>query len=108
ERVGERLALGEPAGDRSLVRGGGGERLRGELAPRPEREAAVTPQLVEDEAVALRPAYRRAVGEVLRGAAQHRRPADVDHLDRLLLGHTPLRGDVREGVEVDADQVERL
>ena len=58
--------------------------------------------------VVLGAAERRHVGEVLRRAAQHRRPADVDHLDRLLLADAVPRGDLVERVEVDADQVEQL
>ena len=65
-------------------------------------------QLLEDLGVALRRADRRDVGEVLRGRAEHRRPADVDHLDRVRLGDAVARGDLREGVEADADEVDRL
>jgi hypothetical protein len=45
--------------------------------------------------------------EVLRRRAQHRRAADVDHLDRVLLADVSPRGDLPERVEVDADEVER-
>ena len=48
------------------------------------------------------------MGEVLRRAAQHRRPADVDHLDRLLLADAVLARDLLERVQVDADEVEQL
>jgi hypothetical protein len=48
------------------------------------------------------------VGEVLRGRAQHRRPADVDHLDRVFLADRAAGDDVLERVEVDADEVDRL
>ena len=48
------------------------------------------------------------MGEVLRRAAQHRRPADVDHLDRLLLADAVLPRDLLERVQVDADEVEQL
>src|SRR5206468_7105389 len=58
--------------------------------------------------VAFRLADRRYVGEVLCGSAQHRGAADVDHLDGVLLGHAFARGDLRERVEVDADEVERV
>ena len=76
-------------------------RVAGESPP-------VALQLLEHGLVALRARHRRDVGEVLRGGAQQRGPADVDHLDRLLLGHAALRGDLGEGVEVDDDEVERL
>ena len=45
--------------------------------------------------------------EVLRRAAQHRGPADVDHLDGFLLAHAVAAGDFAERIEVDADDVER-
>ena len=45
--------------------------------------------------------------EVLRGAAQHRGPADVDHLDGFLLADAVAAGDLAERIEVDADDVER-
>ena len=84
------------------------ERLRREPAARVERELAARAQLLEHVVVLLGPADGRAVGEVLRRAAQHRRAADVDHLDRLRLGHPAPRRDLLERIEVDADEVERL
>jgi hypothetical protein len=48
------------------------------------------------------------VREVLGGGAQHRRPADVNHLDGVFHSGAALRGDRAEGIEVDADEVERL
>jgi hypothetical protein len=107
ERVRQRLDVAEPARDRGLVRSGRRERLRRERASRRERELTRLAQLCEHGRVPLGAADRRAVGEVLRRAAQHRRPADVDHLDRVLLADPPLRRHLREGVEVHADEVER-
>ena len=46
--------------------------------------------------------------EVLRGCAEQRRSADVDHLDRVLLARVASVRGRREGIEVDADHVERL
>jgi hypothetical protein len=46
--------------------------------------------------------------EVLRRRAKHRRAADVDHLDGLLLADVLAAGDLSERVEVHADEVERL
>jgi hypothetical protein len=46
------------------------------------------------------------VREVLRRPAQHRRPADVDHLDGLLLADAVLPRHLLERVEVDAHEVE--
>jgi len=57
---------------------------------RVERELAVLAELGEHGLVALRPRNGGDVREVLRRRAEKRRPADVDHLDRLLLGHAAL------------------
>ena len=66
DRLGKRLSLGEPRRDGGLVRRGRGERLGCELAPGLERECPVRAKLVEDEAVAFRPADGSDVREVLR------------------------------------------
>ena len=58
--------------------------------------------------VLLGVAHRGDVREVLRRRAQHRRPADVDHLDGVLHARSVLRDDRAERIEVDADEVERL
>ena len=60
-------------------------------------ERAVDAQLVEHQVVLLGRGTRDHVREVLRRGAQHRRAADVDHLDRLGLGHAAAAGDGREG-----------
>ncbi len=52
-------------------------------------------------------ANRCDVREVLRRRAQHRRSADVDHLDGVLLANAVARHDLREGIEVHAHQIER-
>src|SRR6266404_1225707 len=108
ERLWERLTVSEPRRDRRLVCGGRRERLGGELSLRVERELALGAQLVEDEAVALRPADGSTVGEILRCTAQHRWAADVDHLDGLRFGDALLRGDLLERIEIDADEIEGL
>ena len=97
EPVGERLAR-EPGGDRGVVAGGEAERLGREPPPRLLGHAAAA-QLLEHARVLVRPADGRDVRVVLRRRAQHRRSADVDHLD------LPL---ALERVEVHADDVERL
>ena len=108
ERLGERLGRGEPAGDCSLVRGRHLEGLGRQPPPRVDRELALGLQLSEHLLVALRSRDRRNVREVLRRRAQHRRAADVDHLDRFLLLRAVPRRHLEEGVEVHADEVERL
>ena len=92
QEIRERVAVGEPARDRRLVRGGHRERLGGQRAAGLERDHARFAELREDRPVALRSADGRDVGEVLRRRAQHRRAADVDHLDRVLLADA-LSGD---------------
>ena len=104
----ERLASREPGRDRRLVRGRGRERGRRETPARLQRDHAGLAQLRQHGLVVLGPADRRHVGEVLRRAAQHRRPADVDHLDGLLLADAVLPRDLLERVQVDADEVEQL
>src|ERR671937_548779 len=49
----------------------------------------------------------RDMRKVLRGGAQHRGPADVDHLDSVFFPHAVPRDRVAERIEVDADEVER-
>src|SRR6266571_5104232 len=100
----EGLDITEPAGDRSFVRGGRRECLRRQRSSCLAGEVALLPQLGEHRLVPLRPTYRGDMGEVLRGAAQHRRPADVDHLDSLLLPDAVTAGDLAERIEVDADE----
>jgi hypothetical protein len=53
-------------------------------------------------------AQGRAVREVLRRAAEHRRAADVDHLHGFLLADAVPTRDLAERIEVHADEVERL
>src|SRR5439155_22480694 len=77
-----------------------------ERPARLDGELARTSQLLEDRPVARRPANRSAVREVLRSTAQHRRAADVDHLDGFLLPHAVAARDVAERIEVHADEVE--
>ena len=103
----ERVDVAEPARDRRLVGRRGREGLRSEHAAGLAGDTARLAQLGEDRAVALGLAHGRDVREVLGRRAQHRRAADVDHLDRVLLLDAAPRDDLREGVEVDADEVER-
>src|SRR5262249_52208370 len=89
-----------------LVRSGDREGLGGEQAARLQREPAVAAQLVEDALVLGTAADRRHVREVFRRRAQHRRAADVDDLDRVLLAHAVAGDGLAERGEVDADQVD--
>ena len=104
----ERLRLAEPVCDRRLVRRRRLERLAGEPLPRPGPRVAVRPQLREDVLVLARTGDDGDVREVLRRRTQHRRAADVDHLHDLRLGRVRPAGRRREGIERDADEVDRL
>ena len=104
----EPFVAGEPRGDRRLVGGTRRERLCGERAASLERHLAVLAKLAQHDLVLARVADHGDVREVLRGGAQHRRAADVDHLDRLFLGRPDPRRKRREWIEVDADDLERL
>ena len=108
ERLGEMPVVAEPRRDRRLVRGCHRECLGREPPPSVAGEPAVLAQLLEHLLVLLRARDGRHVLEVLCRRAQHRRPADVDHLDGLLLVHAPLRDRGAERIEVDADEVERF
>ena len=77
-------------------------------ARRVSGESGPVAELGEHGVVLLGPADRRDVREVLRGAAKHRGPADVDHLDDVRLLDVDPAGERGERVEVDADEVERL
>ena len=108
---GEVLVLGrEPAADRGVVTGGLGERLVGQPVPGRGRElgAAALLQLGADRVVGLGLDDHRDALMVLGGGADHRRAADVDVLDRHLRRHVAGGDGLLEGVEVDADEVDRL
>ena len=106
QRLWERFDVREPACDCSLVRRGRCERLRRQRSPRFAREVTSLLQFGEHKVVALRAADRSDVREVLGGAAQHRRPTDIDHLDRFLLPDAEAACDFAEWIEVHADEVE--
>ena len=104
----EALAIGEPGRDRRLVGRGGRERLGGKRPTRLERQVTAPLELGQDRVVLRGRADRNHVGEVLRRRPEQRRPADVDHLDGLLLARVLAPGDRVERVEVHADEVDRL
>jgi hypothetical protein len=108
EALREGLAIGEPGRNRGLVDRRGGERFRGENAARRQRDLAALGELLEDDVVLHRRGDRHDVHEVLGRRAKHRGASDVDHLDRVLLTRVLPPGDLVEGIEVDADEVDRL
>ena len=73
-----------------------------ETAPSPLRK------LGEEAVVVARVDEDGQTGEVLGRRPDHRRPADVDHLDRLRLGDPGARDRALERVEVDHHEVEAL
>ncbi len=99
--------VGEPVGDRGIVGGGAGIGLGGEAAAqRPRGRATVGGELVEHALVVGGFDDDGDIVMVLRGGADHRRAADVDVLDAVVIGLAG--GDRRlERVEVDDEQVDR-
>src|SRR5207245_10470907 len=97
----------EAGGDRRVVRGGVAEGLGGEHATGLERDVAPLLQLVEHRGVPLRARDDDNLLIVLRRRAEDRGAADVDLVERHAAALS--RGRVlREGVEVDGDEVDRL
>jgi hypothetical protein len=86
-----------------------GEGLVGEPVPCLGRDlAAGLAELGEHGVVGLGLHHHRDRVVVLRRRADHRRTADVDVLDRLRLGHALAGDGLLEGIEVHADEVDRL
>ena len=104
----ERLRAAEPVRDRRLIRRRRLERLAREPLPRLRRRVAVLAQLRQDVVVLRRAGDDGDVREVLRRGAEHRRAADVDHLDDLGLGRVGQLRDPRERVQRDADEVDEV
>ena len=104
----ERLRAAEPVRDRRLVRRRRLERLAREPLPCLGPRVAVLAQLRQDAVVLRRAGDDSDMSEVLRRGAEHRRAADVDHLDDLGLGRVGLLRRPREGVQRDADEVDEL
>ncbi len=65
-------------------------------------------ELREHRVVALGAHQHRDRAVVLRSRPDHRRAADVDVLDRLLLGHAGACDRLGEGIKVHAHEVDRL
>ena len=107
ELLWERLDVREPARDRRLVGRRRRERDGREASARLERKLAGGAQLGEHRGVLVRPRDGRDMREVLGRGAQHRGPADVDHLDGLLLADAVAGGDLCERIEVHDDEIER-
>ena len=82
-----------------------GESLRGESTPRLLVEGAFV-ECTQNLGVALRPDHDHHRFVVLRRGANHRRPADVDLLDRLLESDAVAQDRVHEGIEVAAHEVD--
>ncbi len=99
----------EPRGDRCVVACGAGEGGGGESLPGRQREPAVgLAQLGKHWLVVGGVDDDGGEGAVLRGRADHRGAADVDVLDRLGRRGVAAGNRALEGVEVHADEVDRL
>ena len=99
--------LGQPAGDRSVVSGGVGVRARLQPPSRALVHLALLLQLGKDDTVICGIDHHGDVLGVLRRGTDHRRPADVDVLDDLLVRQA-FRDRLAERVQVDHHQVDRL
>ena len=99
----------EPAGDRGVVPGGVGERLGGEALPRRRGEAAFgLAELVEHGVVAGGAHDRGGEGAVLGSGPDHRRAADVDVLDDLVVGDAARGGGPLKRIQVHAHEIDEL
>ena len=98
--------LREELRDRRVVGGRVAEDLGRELEPELVSDLVLLQQL-EHPVVVARVYHGEHVGVVLRGGAEHRRPSDVDLLDRLLQLHVPLAGRLAERIEVHRHEVDR-
>ena len=106
-REGRVRDLVQVGGDLRVVRGDDPERVGGELRPELRAHGVVAPELGDELRVVLRAADGRDPGAVAGGRAEERRPADVDHLDRLVEADE-LGADRRgERGDVDDDDVDR-
>ncbi len=101
-----RQNTGEPRRDRDVVRGGVREGAGGKPAPRRELETT-SPDRGDQLRIVRRGDDHGHGVMVLRRGANHRRPADIDLFDRLVLG-CAARDRFPERIEVRHNEVERL
>ena len=95
-----------PGGDRRVVGGGAREGLRREAGAKRARYAAF-PQRGNERGIVAGLGHDGDPGGVLGGGADHRRPADVDVLDRLRRLRA-LRDGRLEGIEVHDQAIDPL
>ena len=96
----------EPVGDRGVVGGGARIGLGGEALAQIERgRAVVRLQFVEQRGVIGRLDDHRDIVMVLGGGADHRRSADIDILDAVVVGRA-LRDRRLERIEIDHQQID--
>ena len=101
----QRRAAPEPGRDLRVVRRAVRKGLGGQAPPQVDRDR-VGAERGEDLAVSLRPDHHYHVRVVLCRCPQHGRTADVDLLHNLLEPGVGPCGGLREGVEVDTEQVD--
>ena len=97
---------GKEVGDGPIVAGGVGEGLAGQATAQLRRGAAVGRHLIENLRVLSGTGGDGGESVVLRGRTHHRRPANVDLLDRLVQRNALPRHGSLEGVQVHHDQLE--
>ncbi len=98
---------GEEAGDGRVVIRQVCENLGGELPSQDLVDLALA-QLLQHEGIVERIGDDDDLGVVLRRRAEHRWPADIDVLYRVIEGDARLRHRLLEGIEVHRHQVDRL
>jgi hypothetical protein len=100
--------FGEPVGDRRVIGGGARVSLGGERLAQLERDhAAVLRQFVQHLCIVGGLDHHGDIAMVLSGRADHRRSADVDVLDAVVVSRT-LRDGGLERIEVHHEEIDRL
>jgi len=98
----------EVARDGGVVLRRAGIHFLGQLATQFRRcVAAVLPHRIQHTAIIRRIADHGHRAVIFRGGAEHRRPADVDVLDRLLERHSGFADGRLEPVQVHTDEIDR-
>ena len=101
-------ACAEKSTDGLVVLRGVGEGLGRQAVTRGGAHGTGTFEFVGDERVVVGIADHRDVAVVLGRGAQQRRSADVDVLDRFVEGHVAACHRLRERIEIDDHEIDRL
>ncbi len=98
--------LVEVGGDLGVVGGDRAERIGGQLLAELRRDATELPELADELGIVPRAGHGRHPGAVAGRRAEEGRPADVDHLDRLVDPDEPGADLGGERLDVDDDHVD--